>query len=239
MHRRFVTVILFALLSACATGASLRGGPDVTVVDAAALPAPSRSDIVGENRAYLIGPFDKLSIDVFGVDELSKKMVQIDAGGDVSFPLVGTLKAAGKTPNELAKEIGDRLRSAFVRNPQVTVNLEETISQVVAVDGEVQEPGLYPVVGRMTLLRAVAKARGTTEFAKLSDVVIFRRVAGQQMAALYNLKLIRDGVYQDPEIFANDVVVVGNSRARRIFRDILQASPILSAPLVAILNNRN
>jgi polysaccharide export outer membrane protein len=91
----------------------------------------------------------------------------------------------------------------------------------------------------MTLLRAVAKARGTTEFAKLDDVVIFRRVSGQQMAALYNLKRIRDGVYLDPEIFANDVVVVGNSRARRIFRDILQASPILSAPLVAILNNNN
>lgn len=225
------------MLSACAGGAALKGGPDVKVVDAGALPPPSRSDIVGENRAYLVGPFDKLSIDVFGVEELSGKKVQIDAGGDVSFPLIGTIRAAGKTPEELATELEDRLRAAFVRNPQVTVNLEETISQVVAVDGEVQEPGLYPVVGRMTLLRAVAKARGTTEFAKLDYVVIFRRVSGQQMAALYNLKQIRNGVYQDPEVFANDVVVVGNSRARRIFRDILQASPILSAPLVAILNN--
>ncbi|MBC7042118.1 polysaccharide export protein, partial [Salmonella enterica subsp. enterica serovar Enteritidis] len=80
---------------------------------------------------------------------------------------------------------------------------------------------LYPVNGRMTLMRAVATAKGTTEFAKLDDVVIFRTVNGQKMAALYNLKAIRQGAYDDPEVFANDVVVVGDSPARRLFKDIL------------------
>ncbi len=230
-------VVLVALVG-CSQRSTLEGGPEVKVVKADALPPPFRTDVVGENREYLIGPFDKLSISVFGVEELSDKKVQIDAGGKVSFPLVGAIVAAGKTPSELAAEIENKLRNAFVRDPQVTVNLEETISQVVAVDGEVQEPGLYPVVGRMTLLRAVAKAQGTTEFAKLDDVVIFRRVGGEQLAALYNLKRIRDGVYGDPEIYANDVVIVGNSRARRIFKDILQASPLLTAPLITVLNRR-
>ncbi|WP_196782026.1 hypothetical protein, partial [Salmonella enterica] len=73
----------------------------------------------------------------------------------------------------------------------------------------------------MTLMRAVATAKGTTEFAKLDDVVIFRTVNGQKMAALYNLKAIRQGAYDDPEVFANDVVVVGDSPARRLFKDIL------------------
>jgi polysaccharide biosynthesis/export protein len=130
-----------------------------------------------------------------------------------------------------------RLAGNYVRDPQVTVNLEETVSQVVTVDGQVTRPGLYPVIGRMTLMRAVANAGGTAEFARLDDVVVFRTVAGQRYAALYNLRAIRRGVYADPEIFANDIVVVGDSQARRIFRDILQAAPLITTPIIALVQN--
>ena len=87
-------------------------------------------------------------------------------------------------------------------------------------------------------IRAVATAKGTSEFAKLQDVVIFRTVKGQKMAALYNLKAIRRGSYDDPEVFANDVVVVGDSAARRIFKDALLISPLLTTPLILMLQNR-
>jgi polysaccharide export outer membrane protein len=109
------------------------------------------------------------------------------------------------------------------------------VSQVVTVDGQVRQPGLYPVVGGMTLMRAVATAQGTSEFARLRDVVVFRTVGGQNMAALYNLDAIRRGLYPDPEIFANDVVIVGDSPARRIFRDVLQAAPLITTPIIALL----
>jgi polysaccharide export outer membrane protein len=115
------------------------------------------------------------------------------------------------------------------------VNVEETVSQVVTVDGQVEQPGLYPVVGRMTLMRAIATAKGTSEFARLQDVVVFRRVGSQEMAALYNLGAIRQGSYPDPEIFAHDIIVVGDSPTRRRFRDILQASPLFLTPLVALI----
>jgi polysaccharide biosynthesis/export protein len=212
---------------------------NVQVVQATELPPPDRSDLIEVNRPYLIGPFDKLVIDVFGIEELSKKEVQTDAGGRISFPLAGIIEAAGRTPAELEQVLAERLRGRFVRNPQVTVNLKETVSQVITVDGEVKEPGLYPVIGRMTLMRAVATAKGTAEFAKLDDVVVFRSVKSQRMAALYNLKAIRRGYYDDPEVFANDVVVVGNSSARRIFKDALQIAPLLVTPLVYILSNNN
>ena len=185
------------------------------------MPEPTRLDLFEQNRPYLIGPFDKLMIDVFGIEELSKQEVQTDAGGRISFPLAGIMEAAGKTPGELEEEIEGRLRGQYVRDPQVTVNLKETVSQVITIDGQVREPGLYPVIGKMTLMRAVAVAKGTAEFAKLDDVVIFRTVNGQKMAALYNLKAIRRGFYNDPEVFANDVVVVGDSQARRLFKDAL------------------
>ena len=203
------------------------------------LPAPDRADLLSESRPYLIGPFDKLMIDVFGIEELSKKEVQTDASGRISFPLAGVIEAAGRTPAEIEDEIETRLRSRYVRDPQVTVNLQETVSQVITVDGQVKKPGLYPVIGKMTLMRAVATAEGTAEFAKLDDVVIFRTVNGQQLAALYNLKAIRRGNYSDPEVFANDVVVVGDSQARRLFRDALQLLPVLTTPLVIALQNNN
>ncbi len=228
----------FALLVVgCASSRdkALGGDPSIKVLSSADLPMPDRSDLIGEDRPYLIGPFDKLVIDVFGIEELSKKEVQTDASGRISFPLAGVIEAAGKTPAEVEELLESRLRGAYVRDPQVTVNLKETVSQVITVDGQVKEPGLYPVVGRMTLMRAVATAKGTAEFAKLDDVVIFRTVKGQKLAALYNLRAIRRGAYQDPEVFANDVVVVGDSKARRMFKDLLQIIPALSTPIVVAL----
>jgi polysaccharide biosynthesis/export protein len=230
-------MILAMMLAACASsGGKTRVGNDsVKVVQSGALPTPDRRDIIGEDRPYLIGPFDKLTIDVFGIEELSTKEVQTDASGRISFPLAGVVEAAGRTPAELEDILEQRLRAAYVRNPQVTVNLRETVSQVVTVDGEVKEPGLYPVIGRMTLMRAIATAKGTAEFSKLDDVVIFRTVQGQKMAGLYNLKAIRRGTYDDPEVFANDVVVVGASAGRRLFKDGLQVLPALVTPLIYIL----
>ncbi len=239
MHNRFLLLLLSTALASC--GSSQLGGAgsvsDVKVVEQGSLPEPMRVDLFEQNRPYLIGPFDKLTIDVFGIEELSTKEVQTDAGGRISFPLAGIMEAAGKTPSELEVEIEDRLRGQYVRDPQVTVNLKETVSQVVTIDGQVREPGLYPVVGKMTLMRAVAVAKGTSEFAKLDDVVIFRTVNGQKLAALYNLKAIRRGFYNDPEVFANDVVVVGDSTARRLFKDALQLVPLLTTPLVVALQN--
>lgn len=213
------------------------GSQSVSVVPGSSLPAPDRSDLAAGTRPYLVGPFDKLQISVFGIEELAAEEVQVDASGRLAFPLAGTIEAAGRTPNEIAALITARLRNAYVRNPQVTINLKETVSQVVTVDGEVREPGLYPVVGRMTLMRAIATAKGTSEFAKLSEVVVFRTVNGQKYAALYDLKAIRNGAYEDPEIFAADIVVVGDSPARRLFRDVVSLAPLISAPLIIALQN--
>lgn len=240
--RALLTIVAVAALGLC-TGCGgrtvLGGAPGLNVVQGDALPPPTRADSTVVARDYLIGPFDKLTVDVFGIKELSQFKVQTDGAGRFAFPLAGTIEAAGHTPTEVAGLIAGRLRGRYVRDPQVSVNLEETVSQVMAVNGEVVQPGLYPVVGNMTLIRAIATAKGTTEFAKMSDVVVFRTVNGQKMAALYNLKMIQRGAYADPDIFANDVVVVGNSEARRIFKDVLQAAPLITTPIIAYLNNRN
>jgi polysaccharide export outer membrane protein len=227
-------------LASCASTPKYGVGPDgspsaVRFAEGATLAPPTAADLFTETRPYLIGPFDKLTIDVFGIEDLSKKEVQADAGGRFSFPLAGAIEAAGKTPADVAQIIEQRLRGRFVKNPQVTVNVTDTMSQVVTVDGQVKQPGIYPVVGRTTLMRAIAMAKGLDEFAKLSDIVIFRTVNGQKMAALYNLGAIRAGVYEDPEVYASDIVVVGDSKARRLFKDLLQTVPLITTPLIVFL----
>lgn len=234
IRARTLALGLLVLTAGCSRNPPLASSQSVTVVPLTALPAPTREDQAVSQRPYLIGPFDKLVISVFGIPDLGGE-IQADASGRVSIPLVGAVDAAGKTPAELADAIAAGLRGRFVRNPQVTVNLKDTVSQVITVDGEVREPGLYPVIGKMSLMRAVATAKGATEYAKLDDVVVFRTVKNQRLAALYSLKAIRRGAYEDPEIFANDVIVVGNSPSRRIFKDILAGSSLITTPIIALL----
>lgn len=234
MLKLLITLAGGLALVGCAGHRTYGADPQIQLSTQSGLPAPTDADLYKTDRPYLIGPFDKLTIKVFGVQDMDLR-VQTDASGRISFPLAGVIEAAGKTPDQVARTIEERLRGNYVRNPQVSVNLEESVSQVFTVDGEVREPGLYPVVGRMTLLRAIATAKGTGEFARLDDVIIFRTVGGQRMAGIYNLKAIRQGNYADPEVYPGDVVVVGDSQARRVFKDVLQATPAILTPLIYIL----
>jgi polysaccharide export outer membrane protein len=223
------------LLAGCASDPKFGQAKQNMVVSAAhELPPPNGADLVGSTTAYRIGPLDKLAIEVFGVPDLSGKF-QTDAAAKIAMPLIGEIDAAGETPNELAHDIAQRLKAHYVRDPQVTVNLEETTSQVFTVDGQVGQPGSYPVVGDMTLMRAVATAKGTGDYARTEDVVVFRTVDGKSMAALYNLESIRKGVYPDPKIYAHDVIFVGDSKARRMFQQFVQVAPLFTTPLILIL----
>jgi polysaccharide export outer membrane protein len=230
-----VAVLAFSLVACVKQLPPPQTSADLTVVEGETeLPAPDRGDLVAKERLALIGPLDQIAIEVFGVAELSRE-TQVDAGGRIAMPLIGTVDAGGKTAEELASDIEGALRGRFLRDPNVTININRSVSQVVTIDGQVVEPGLYPVTNQTTLMRAVASAKGLTEFARLEDVVILRTVNGQRMAALYNIEAIRRGLYEDPPVYANDVVVVGDSPQRRLFRDIVSVAPLLAAPIVAIL----
>jgi polysaccharide export outer membrane protein len=210
-------IVALVLLSACASHTPTLGGdPNLKVLPAAELPAPEISDLTAPGKPYFVGPYDKLQIDVYGLAELSGREVQVDSLGQIAFPVAGRIDVFGKTPAEISEILAQRLRANFVRDPQVTVNLKESSGQIVTVDGQVTKPGLYPVAGHMSLLRTMALAGGLTEFAKLDDIVVFRTVKG--------------------ELFANDVVVVGDSSSRRLFKDILQFSPLLMTPLVIAID---
>ncbi|GAB5348755.1 polysaccharide biosynthesis/export family protein [Alteriqipengyuania sp. 357] len=234
--RKFALLLApVAMLAGCAsTPDPIGGSPSLTVIQGD-LPAPSQADYYDLEGAFLVGPYDVLKIDVFGVTELSNREVRVDGNGMIAFPLIGEVDVRGLTPSQVSAIIAERLRDNYIRDPRVTTNVESSENRTVTVYGEVQQPGVFPVQGRTTLIRAVARARGLAEFADARDVVVFRTVDGQRMATLYNLDAISRGAYDDPLIYPNDTVVVGESDARRLFQDIVGVATVLVTPVTLLL----
>jgi polysaccharide biosynthesis/export protein len=175
---------------------------------------------------YLIGPQDELDINVFQIADLSKK-VRVETSGTILFPLIGQVRASGRTVKELSEEISMKLDEKYVKDPLVTVTVTESASQKVTVDGAVMQPGIYPISGNTTLSQAVALARGTIEDANLRQVAVFRNEGEKRMAAVFDLSAIRAGRLPDPPVFANDVIVVDTREGRRILRSLGTIVPFL------------
>jgi polysaccharide export outer membrane protein len=100
----------------------------------------------------------------------------VQPDGTFTFPLVGRVKGSDMTPAELEKKIAILLSRGFIRNPQVTVVVQEYRSKTVYVVGEVARPGPYPLSGRTTLVEVLAKAGPTT--AAGAEVVVVRPQQG-------------------------------------------------------------
>lgn len=213
-------------LGACAGAPQLRSGSSAVAVTKS-LPPPDATVALQDFTVYRIGPRDELIVDVLGAPELSRTG-EVDASGNISLPLVGNVFAGGKTPTEVSDLIATKLRGRYVNDPVVSVSIKKAAGQMVSVDGAVREPGKYPVVGGMTLQEAIASAKGAEDLANLDNVVIFRRVSDQRMAALFSLKKIRAGQAPDPQIYPNDIVVVGENATRRFMKD-LSSVPMLGS----------
>lgn len=202
-----------------------------------ALPEPVERTESGETAPFRLGADDLLSVRVYGNEDASVERVRIDKSGRLSVPVAGVINASGLSIGELEARIEAKLRANFFRNPQVSVALLEAESAKLTLDGQVRKPGLYPVVPNMTLIQAIASAEGTTEDSRLNEVVVFRAVNGRKYAALYDLGAIRRGNYADPAVFADDRIVVGDSAARRLFRDFIQIIPLLTTPIIVAFQN--
>jgi polysaccharide export outer membrane protein len=195
--------------------------PDVEAVETATL-------VPGQAK---IAPYDKLAIKVFQVEDLSGEY-QVNSAGQISYPLLGTVEAVGKTPAELSAFIAARLGAKHLRSPNVQVNIKEgeAAERTITVDGSVKTPGAFPVKGPMSLMRAVALAQGLADNADPKRVVVFRTVNGQRMAAGFDLTAIRRAQADDPAIYPNDIVVVDarDGKLYSIFREVMGTIPILA-----------
>jgi polysaccharide biosynthesis/export protein len=142
-------------------------------------PAPS----VVSPREYRIGSEDVLEINVFAAPELNRQ-VRVSAEGEISFPLLGEVRAAGLTPMELEVSLQELLRRTYMKDPQVSVLVRDMQSHPLSVVGAVRRPGVFQVRGPRTLLEALALAEGLSDDA--GDTVMIMHGAGLSSGLGFN-----------------------------------------------------
>jgi polysaccharide export outer membrane protein len=130
-------------------------------------------------ETYALDTGDKLRIIVFGQDGLSSSYT-VDAGGNVTMPLIGSVPARGMSTANLADSIASRLKQGYVREPKVTVEVEAY--RPFFILGEVTTPGQYAYTPNMTAETAIAIAGGFAPRASKSTVKVTRNLPGQQFS---------------------------------------------------------
>ena len=222
------------MLSASTVCLAQRNAEPVTTPDGVFRPAgddagksrpqqPSAVYTIG--KEYRIGPNDLLEIEVMNLEkekETAKRSVRVNAAGSITLPLIGVVTAAGLTQQQLEARITEMYSDKYLQNPQVSVFIKEFTTERITVDGAVAKPGVYPLVGQMTLLRVIALAGGFGQIAKPSQVMLFRQGEdGKRQVATFDVDRIRAGEDPDPPIRGDDLVVVQRDGTRAVFRDSL------------------
>src|SRR5436190_11765206 len=191
LRRLLVVTLAMLALAACARQAPRYAAPPPgsSELDVRMYGAPEPASYVARRAAQVVpvaatfddGPYtldsgDKLRIVVFGQDTLSNNYT-VDAQGAVTLPLVGAVEARGRTTAQLSGAIAGRLKSGYVRDPSVAVEIDTY--RPFFVLGEVAFPGQYPYVPNMTVENAIAIAGGFTPRAAKDTVTITRKVQGE------------------------------------------------------------
>lgn len=225
--------VLFSLVaSLCLVGCAGSDIPVGAYRSVASAETPPMSEV--PLPVYLIGPLDVLSLRVFQEPDFDVEKLQVGEDGTVFVPLLGQINAAGMTTRQFGAELARLLDEKYLVNPQVAVELEESYSYRVTVEGEVEEPGIFPVRGQMSLLQSVALAGGASQDASLSNVYVMRDIDGQRMIARFDLGDVRTGRMADPGLRPGDTVVVGLASARRLWRELLTVLPSLAGIFIAV-----
>src|SRR6056297_3471356 len=179
--RLFVVSIIVALgaamVSGCASGPQTNGDDDMSFEEFQnQYGGPQARDIDGLNQqllsmavntdssdgVYRLGPGDEISVNVFGVEELSDNY-RIDGMGRVSLPLIGAVEVSGYTLTETEDVLERRFGAEYLRNPQITVSVMAFRSQQFTAVGAVSQPRVYNTERQITLIEALAMAGGLAE----------------------------------------------------------------------------
>lgn len=165
-------------------------------------------DTAGGVTRYEVQPSDLLQISVWKDPELTQQVL-IRPDGGFSFPLAGEINAVGKTPEELRRELAERL-GRYIPDVVVTVVVLEVRGNKIYVIGQVNDPGEFIVNPRVDVMQALSLAGGTTAFASPSEIFVLRRDNGQQRRMPFNFDAVLRGrdLEQNVLLRSGDVVVV-------------------------------
>jgi len=211
-RERIAGLVVTRLLPLCALVVSSVFWASVSL--AQQQPAPPERPAVASD--YTIGPGDSLNVFVWRNPDLSTT-VAVRPDGKISIPLVDDMPAVGKTPSQLAMDIGDVL-SKFIRNPDVSVivtsfGIGAYDNQIRVVGAGAVKPQSIPFRQGLTLLDVMIEV-GLSEFAAGDRAKLVRRVNGklQEQRVKLNRLINRGDLSQNLTLQAGDVVIIPSSR---------------------------
>ncbi|MEM1142046.1 MAG: XrtA/PEP-CTERM system exopolysaccharide export protein [Pseudomonadota bacterium] len=177
-------------------------------------PVPAGERFVAPDYSYVIGPGDTMEIFVWNNEELTTEAI-VRPDGKFTTRLVEDLRASGKTPTQLARDI-EKAYAEYVRQPVVSVIVNGFVGvpeQQIRVVGEAMEPSSVPYRQDMSLLDLMIEVGGMTEFAAGNKSVLVRRYGGEQRS--YGLRLddlLKDGdISADMALMPGDIVIISES----------------------------
>ncbi len=157
---------------------------------------------------YLLQPGDILEISVWKEPDLQSEVL-VHPDGRISFPLVGSIMAKGRTVQDVNKAISGRLEK-YIPDPVVTVNLKQMSGNRIYVVGKVLKPGEFLTNRNIDVMQAIGMAGGLNPFAEGDEILILRRVNGEQKSIPFDYDSVVEGKDLTQNIFLEpgDVVVV-------------------------------
>jgi polysaccharide biosynthesis/export protein len=194
---RAVSIALLGLaLSAC------HHAPFIWIYDFSTEPVRE-----GAGSPLTISPGDVVDVRVFGQDAMSTK-TEVRADGTIAMPLLGSVAIGGRRPEEVASSLKQRLLP-YINTPEVTVVIEES-RVIVSVVGEVSAVGVVELKPPATLLQALAKSGGLTEFADRSGIYVLRNTRGATVRIRFKYASLieADPIATSFRLQTGDVVVV-------------------------------
>jgi polysaccharide export outer membrane protein len=169
----------------------------------------NRSETASESRVprtYVLGMGDVIRVDVFEEPQFDGTIV-VRPDGKISLPLVSDVYVAGLTPVATEQLLATKL-TKYVKNPRVTVTVQEIHSRVVYVTGEVLRPGAYALADTINVVQLIARAGGVTPYAKKKDVYVLHVGSGLRTKVDYRKVLLGQHVEQNVQLNPGDTVVV-------------------------------
>lgn len=161
----------------------------------------SNSEAIAENvdQVYKVGVGEVLSIHTFNEPELTFKKLRLSREGIIHFPLIGKVEALGKSIVQIQEEIESRLRDGYLKQPRVTVTIEEF--REFFINGQINKPGAYAYVPGMTIRKAISISGGLTDRASLQKIRL-KKEAGLKDIQIKNVDMV---------ITPGDVITIGES----------------------------
>jgi polysaccharide export outer membrane protein len=163
-----------------------------------------------------LGPEDIITVDVFDQPLYSRANIAVPPNGKINYPLIGQIMVAGRTTDEIEREITERLIE-YIIDPKVTVQVNQVHSLKFLVVGDVNAPGIYEMPRRMTLTEGIARAGYFSKYGKRSEVTVLRNQPGSQPVPIkVNVKEIEKGNAEDIFLVPGDMVVVPGNALKTI-----------------------